>query len=218
MKEGMKQTAAAAAAGMSERAARKWQAGPLPSQAKKQRDWRTRADPFEGVWDEFVVPLLEADTDGVLEAKTLMELLVDRDPQAYSMGQVRTMQRRVRDWRAKRGPAKEAYFPQQHRPGHEAGLDFTCCVLQRARSDDPRRAVQAPTVRARDDLQRLDVGLCRAIGDVRSATGWPPASPVGARRRARAAVARQHVGRDTRAQARWRSGVDVSSEASTTGD
>jgi len=127
MKEGMKQTAAAAAAGMSERAARKWQAGPLPSQAKKQRDWRTRADPFEGVWDEFVVPLLEADTDGVLEAKTLMELLVDRDPQAYSMGQVRTMQRRVRDWRAKRGPAKEVYFPQQHRPGHEAGLDFTCC-------------------------------------------------------------------------------------------
>ena len=127
MKEGMKQTAAAAAAGMSERAARKWQAGPLPSQAKKQRDWRTRADPFEGVWDEFVVPLLEADTDGVLEAKTLMELLVDRDPEAFSMGQVRTMQRRVRDWRAKRGPAKEVYFPQEHRPGHEAALDFTCC-------------------------------------------------------------------------------------------
>lgn len=127
MKEGMKQVAAAAAAGMSERAARKWQAGPLPSQAKKQREWRTRADPFEAVWGEFVVPLLEADTDGVLEAKTLMELLVDRDPKKYSMGQVRTMQRRVRDWRAKHGPAKEVYFPQQHRPGHEAALDFTCC-------------------------------------------------------------------------------------------
>jgi len=127
MKEGMKQSAAAAAAGMSERTARKWQSGPLPSQSKKPREWRTRADPFEGVWTEVVVPMLEADTNGVLEAKTLMETLTERDPQRFSMAQVRTMQRRVRDWRAKRGPAKEVYFPQEHPPGHEAALDFTCC-------------------------------------------------------------------------------------------
>ena len=61
MKEGMNQAAAAAAAGMSERTARKWQAGPLPSQTKKPRDWRTRADPFEEVWNDVVVLLLEAD-------------------------------------------------------------------------------------------------------------------------------------------------------------
>ncbi len=41
--------AAAAAAGMSERTARTWQAGPLPSVAKSPRAWRTRPDPFGSV-------------------------------------------------------------------------------------------------------------------------------------------------------------------------
>ena len=42
--------AAASAAAMSERTARKWQRGPLPSGAKESRQWRTRRDPFEEVW------------------------------------------------------------------------------------------------------------------------------------------------------------------------
>ena len=42
--------AAAAAAGMCERTARVWQAGLLPSQKAAPRTWRTRMDPFEGVW------------------------------------------------------------------------------------------------------------------------------------------------------------------------
>ena len=50
--------AAAAAAGMSERAARKWQSGPLPSTAKAPRWWRTREDPFAEVWQSEVVPQL----------------------------------------------------------------------------------------------------------------------------------------------------------------
>ena len=48
--------AAAAAAGMSERAARKWQSGALPSTAKAPRTWRTREDPFADVWQSEVVP------------------------------------------------------------------------------------------------------------------------------------------------------------------
>src|SRR5690606_5911311 len=110
------------AAGISVRTARKWQTGPLPSQTeKKEREWRTRQDPFEGVWATTIEPLLEADTSGELEAKTLMQLLVDEQPERFAMGQLRTMQRRVRDWRALRGPAKEVYFEQDHRPGEEAG-------------------------------------------------------------------------------------------------
>ena len=35
------------------------------------------------------------------------------------------MQRRVRDWRALHGPAKEVFFEQQHVPGREAAVDFT---------------------------------------------------------------------------------------------
>ena len=46
--EGKTQQTAAAMAGMSERSARKWQHGPLPSETKTGRRWRTRPDPFDG--------------------------------------------------------------------------------------------------------------------------------------------------------------------------
>lgn len=52
------------------RRARDWQTGPLPSETRAPRDWRTRADPFEGVWETLVEPLLRADTDRQLEAPT----------------------------------------------------------------------------------------------------------------------------------------------------
>lgn len=123
--EGMTLQAAAAAAGMSERTARTWQRGPLPSEAKKERGWRTRQDPFEQVWASEVEPLLVADTEGKLEAKTIFEELCRRRPGEFEPGQVRTLQRRVRDWRAQHGPAKEVMFPQVHAPGKMASMDFT---------------------------------------------------------------------------------------------
>ena len=48
--EGKTLEAAAAAAGMSERAAGTWQHGELPSETKEVRSWRTRPDPFVAVW------------------------------------------------------------------------------------------------------------------------------------------------------------------------
>ena len=48
--EGKTQETAAAMAGMCVRSARKWQSGPLPSETKQDRWWRTRLDPFDGVW------------------------------------------------------------------------------------------------------------------------------------------------------------------------
>ena len=68
MADGLTQEGAAAVAGMSVRTACTWQDGPLPGETKRERAWRTRADPFEEVWDSEVVPLLKADKDGVLEA------------------------------------------------------------------------------------------------------------------------------------------------------
>ena len=73
--EGKSQQASAAAAGMSVRTARRWQDGPLPSQKKEARNWRTRADPFGEVWAEEIEPLLRRDVDGALEATTILELL-----------------------------------------------------------------------------------------------------------------------------------------------
>jgi hypothetical protein len=124
--EGKSQEAAAAAAGMSVRTARKWSsAGGLPSASKAPRSWRTREDPFEGVWDEEIVPLLERDEERVLQATTLIDLLEGRHPGRFTPGQVRTLQRRMRDWRAVHGADREVYFEQVHPPGREAQLDFT---------------------------------------------------------------------------------------------
>ena len=119
--------AAAAAAGMSERTARSWKSGPLPSHSKKRRNWRTRKDPFEEVWDAEVLPLLRDDEEGRLEATTILEELARRHPGRFDFGQLRTLQRRVRDWRAVHGPEREIYFAQEHVPGQQAAYDFTCC-------------------------------------------------------------------------------------------
>ena len=59
--EGKTQETAAAKAGMSVRSARNWQSGPLPSQAKPEHRWRTRPDPFDGVWEDEIEPLLRND-------------------------------------------------------------------------------------------------------------------------------------------------------------
>jgi transposase len=123
--EGKTQEAAAAAAGMSVRTAREWERGALPSESKSPRSWRTRADPFEGVWESDLVPLLVRDVERVLQATTLYEWLEERHPGRFSPGQLRTLQRRLREWRAVSGPAREVYFEQKAVPGREAQIDFT---------------------------------------------------------------------------------------------
>jgi len=121
------QEAAAASADMSVRSARTWQEGPLPSHTKKARSWRTRLDPFIAVWATVILPLLVADEHRVLEATTLIDLLNEQRPGQFGGGQVRTLQRRIRDWRAVHGPEKEVFFEQHHIAGREAAIDFTHC-------------------------------------------------------------------------------------------
>jgi hypothetical protein len=114
---------AAMKAGMDRKTARKYvRERKLPSQLVKEREWRTREDPFVEHWPE-VEALLTATP--ALEAKTLFELLVERYPGRYESGQLRTLQRRVRTWRAERGPDKEVVLAQRHVPGEAAQTDFT---------------------------------------------------------------------------------------------
>lgn len=127
LRRGQKQEAAAAAAGMSVRSGRKWKRGPLPSQQRVKRAWRTREDPFEEVWQAEIVPLLVADRNRRLEATTILEHMQGRHPGRFENGQLRTLQRRVRDWRALQGPPKEVFFEQTHELGREAAADFTHC-------------------------------------------------------------------------------------------
>lgn len=114
---------AAAKAGMDAKTARKYlRLGQVPSELPARPRWRTRTDPFEDVWEE-VRKLLEVNAG--LEAKTVFEYLQRREPGRFEDGQLRTLQRRVKSWRATEGPAKEVFFAQQHPPGRLGASDFT---------------------------------------------------------------------------------------------
>lgn len=116
---------AALKAGMSPNTARKYRAaGQLPSEirnAQPPRPWRTREDPFTAVWEE-VQSLLEVNPG--LQALTLFQELQRRYPGRFEDGQLRTLQRKVKAWRAVAGPPKEVFFPQRHTPGALAASDF----------------------------------------------------------------------------------------------
>jgi transposase len=77
------------------------------------------------VWESEVVALLESDKKGELEAKTVLSELKTQYPERFNDRQLRTLQRRMRDWRAVHGPEREVIFPQDHPPGREAAVDFT---------------------------------------------------------------------------------------------
>lgn len=114
---------AALKAGMDRKTARKYlKLGKLPCEIRPEHHWRTRPDPFEGVWDQ-VKELLEGNPG--LEAKTIFEFLQREKTGDYHDGQLRTLQRRLKQWRATEGPAKEVFFPQVHRPGELSESDFT---------------------------------------------------------------------------------------------
>jgi transposase len=114
---------AAMKADLDRKTARKYvQAGKLPLEMPLQRDWRTRSDPFEEDWPDMAKRLKDAPG---LDAKTLFEWLLEKKAGRYDPGQLRTFQRRVRDWRALHGPAKDVFFAQEHRPGEAIQTDFT---------------------------------------------------------------------------------------------
>ena len=110
-------------AGMDRKTGRKYlRLHGLPSELKQPRTWRTRPDPFGEDWPEIETLLALAPE---LEALALFEDLLARHAGRYQEGQLRTFQRRVKEWRARNGPEKEVFFPQNHRPGEALQTDFT---------------------------------------------------------------------------------------------
>ena len=98
---------------------RLWRQGEVrPTHAARvrgPRHWRTRKDPFEGVWGEVLVWLqTEPDATG----KALMARLQSEQPDLFSEAQLRTMQRRLKAWRGMM--AKELVY---------AGTEATCTEL-----------------------------------------------------------------------------------------
>jgi hypothetical protein len=123
LSEGKKLSTSAMKTGMDEKTARKYRdTGKFPSELKKEHTWRTRIDPFEEVWDEISQMLC---TEPGLEAVTIFRYLQRTYPENYPDGQLRTLQRHIKRWRATEGPPKEVMFPQEHHPGRLSQSDFT---------------------------------------------------------------------------------------------
>jgi transposase InsO family protein len=113
---------AAAKAGFSSSTAYRLDKDPrLPSQKKVPRG-RRRPDPLVRVWDSEIVPLLQAVPS--LRPVALFEEIVRRHPE-LGTGIRRTLERRVRTWRALHGPEQEVIFRQVHEPGRMGLSDFT---------------------------------------------------------------------------------------------
>lgn len=95
--------------------------GRLPSELKQPRTWRTRTDPFAAEWSQ-VEQMLTVSPE--LEAKTLFEWLCEQQPGRYQASQVRTLQRRVAQWRALHQP-QVASLAQVRQPGEMLQSDGT---------------------------------------------------------------------------------------------
>jgi hypothetical protein len=118
------QEVAAAKSGMDVKTARKYiKSKELPSDQKTAHTWKTKIDPFEDDWDKLKEMLGNAPG---LEAQTLMSYLLTKSPEKYKASQLRTMQRRVKDWRAEFGENKHVIFRQESHPGKQSQSDYTC--------------------------------------------------------------------------------------------
>ena len=95
----------------------------LPSARKTPRG-RRRPDPLADIFDAEIVPMLEAAP--ALRAIAIYEEMQRRHPD-LPVGIRRTIERRVRAWRAEHGPEREVIFRQTHAPGRLALSDFTDC-------------------------------------------------------------------------------------------
>lgn len=93
----------------------------LPSQKKEPRG-RRRPDPLAAIWDSEIVPILRA-APGIRPVAVLDELR-RRHPE-IGAGIRRTLERRLRSWRALNGPDRDVIFRQEHAPGQLGLSDFT---------------------------------------------------------------------------------------------
>lgn len=113
----------AAKAGMCENTARKYvRLQQFPGDLSSIHDWRTRPDPFVEVWPRIEAILRDSPH---FEARAALDWLQREYPGQFQDGQLRTLQRRFRQWRGEYGRAKEVFFPQDHYPGDLGASDFT---------------------------------------------------------------------------------------------
>jgi len=118
---GLTQETSAAKSGISVRSGRRIETG--EKGVKTPRNWLTRSDPFASIWESELVPLLAKEPK--LTGLTLWEHLDETYPGDYPYKLLRTLQRRVKHWRATQGPDNPIMFRQTIQPGQQGLSDFT---------------------------------------------------------------------------------------------
>ncbi len=113
---------AAARAGFSPATGYRIEQDPRPPSEKRGPRGRRRPDPLTEVFDAEVVPMLKASPG--LRPVAVLEELLRRHPD-LGAGIRRTLERRIRQWRALHGPEREVIFRQVHEPGRLGLSDFT---------------------------------------------------------------------------------------------
>ena len=172
---------AALKSGMSEVTARRYRKGATRKGSRPTRSYRTRVDPFERVWPE-IAAMMEGAPG--LEAKTILERLCERPDSEFHMGQLRTLQRRIRSWaratrtgegsvlsaRTSRGGVRtERLHVDERSEDHHRG--------RTVRASDLSLRVAALEVGDGDDLFFRDVrGADRGLPAVRGGVGAGPPS------------------------------------------
>jgi hypothetical protein len=119
---GKSQETAAAKAAISERSGRRIEKSERPS-IPLERHWRTREYPLDVVWKKELVPLLEKESQQT--GLTLWEYLEDEHVGKFPFSVLRTLQRRVKQWKVTEGPDKVVIFRQSVPAGQQGLSDFS---------------------------------------------------------------------------------------------
>ena len=146
--QGRSLSVAARQAGIDRKTARRYrEMKRLPSDESAQpREWRTRPDAFAEVWPVVAEQLAR---EPKLQAKTLWEWLRQQYPGRFADGQLRTLQRRVKHWRASRDRPRKCSSPRCIIPAGWAPPT--------SRTGQPGRDHRRPGLRPPDLPLRADV-------------------------------------------------------------
>lgn len=113
---------AAIKAGISQKTARKYVRQKRFPDQQKDSPTRPYPNPFQEHWNE-ITKMLE--TSPELQAQTILSYLAEMYPERYKLNQLRSLQRRLKDWRAHYGPNKAVIFRQNLKPGRQSQSDWT---------------------------------------------------------------------------------------------
>ena len=117
------QVTAAAQAAISERSGRRIESGQRQLGPVKPRNYRTRTDPLEPLWESIIVPLLQR--SGTITSVDIFDHLCEEYPDVFPPKLRRTLERRILKWRQINGQDKEVMFRQVKALGQLGIMDFT---------------------------------------------------------------------------------------------